>query len=61
MCAYFCCGCSCVYACILSNTAGRGKECVKEVVRVEFADSSLSAMAVVKAPPRGTGECEIMF
>ena len=29
-----------------------------EVVRVESADSPLSATAVVKAPPRGTGECE---
>ena len=32
-----------------------------EMVRVESADSPLSAMAEVKAPPQGTGVCEIMF
>ena len=46
---------------VVLYAAGRGKECVTEMVRVESADSPLSATAVVKAPPRGTGECEIMF
>ena len=32
-----------------------------EMVRVESSDSPLSAMAVVEAPPQGTGVCEIMF
>ena len=58
-CVHFCCGCSCAY--FVSYAAEHGKECVKEVVRVEPADSSLSAMAGVKAPPQGTGECEITF
>ena len=32
-----------------------------EMVRVESTDSPLSATAVVKAPPQGTGVCEITF
>ena len=52
VCGSFCCGCS--YAYVL-YTAGHGKECVTEIVRVESADSPLSAMAVVKTPPQGTG------
>ena len=34
-----------------------------EIVRVESADSHFSAMAGVKTPPQGTGNCvcEIMF
>ena len=32
-----------------------------EMVRVQSADFPLSAMAGAKAPPQGTGECEIMF
>ena len=46
---------------VVSYDAGHGKECVTEMVRVESTDSPLSAMAVVKAPPRGTGVCEITF
>ena len=46
---------------VVSYAAGHGKECVAEMVRVESTDSHLSATAVVKAPPRGTGECEITF
>ena len=52
----FCCGCSCAYVCIVSYAAGHGKECVTEMVRVQSADSPLSAMARIKAPPQGTGE-----
>ena len=40
-----------VHVFIVSYAARHGEECVKEVVRVESTDSSLSAMAVVKAPP----------
>ena len=36
-------------------------ECVTEMVSVESTDSPLSAMAGVKAPPRGTGVCKTMF
>ena len=46
---------------VVLYTAGHGKECVTEVVRVESADSPLSAMAGVKAPPQGTSVCEITF
>ena len=41
----------------VSYAAGLRKECVTEMV----TDSPLSAMAVVKAPPQGTGVCEITF
>ena len=53
----FCCSCSCAYVCIVLYAAGHRKECVAEVVRVESADSPLSATAEVKAPPQGTGVC----
>ena len=46
---------------VVSYAAGRGKECVTEMVRVESADSPLSATAGVKDPPQGTGVCEITF
>ena len=46
---------------IVSYAAEHGKEHVAEMVRVNSADSPLSAMAMVKAPPRGTGVCEGMF
>ena len=46
---------------IASYAAGHRKECVTEVVRVQSADSPLSAMAGVKTPPQGRGVCEIMF
>ena len=55
VCASFCCGCSYAYF----YAAGHRKECVTEMVRVESTDSPLSAMAGVKAPPQGTGVCEI--
>ena len=42
---------------IVLYAAGHRKECVTEMVRVESADSSLSATAVVKTPPQGTGVC----
>ena len=45
---------------VVSDAAGHGKECVMEVIRVESADSPLSAMAGAKGLP-GTGVCEIMF
>jgi len=48
-----------VHVCIVLCAAGHGKECVTEMVRVESTDSPLSAMAGVKAPPQGTGVCEI--
>ena len=32
-----------------------------EMVRVKSVDSSLSATAVVEAPPQGTGVCESTF
>ena len=58
---HFCCGCSCVFI-VVSDAARHGKECVTEVVRIEFADSPLSATVLVKAPPQGTGVhvCEII-
>ena len=59
--SFLCCGCSCAYVCIILYAAGHGKECVTEMVSVESADSPLSAMAGVKAPPRGTGVCKTMF
>ena len=46
-----------VYVCIVSYAAGHGKECVTEIVRVKSTDSPLSATAVVKTPPQGTGVC----
>ena len=46
---------------VVSYAAGHGRECVVEVFRVKSADSPLSAMAVVKVPPQGKGECEITF
>ena len=58
---HFCCDCSCAYFCIVLYAAGHGKECVTEMVRVEFADFPLSAMAGVKTPPQGTCVCEITF
>jgi len=36
-----------VHVCIVSYAAGHGKECVMEMVRVESADSPLSAMVGV--------------
>ena len=51
----------CIIICIVSYAAGHGKERVTEVVRVESADSPLSATAMVKAPPRGTGICESLL
>ena len=50
-----------VYILVL-YTARHRQEYVMEVVRVESAESPLTATAVVKAPPRGTGVhvCEII-
>ena len=61
VCILFCCGYSCAYVCIVSYAAGHGKECVTKMVRVESAGSPFSAMTGVKAPPQGTGVCEITF
>ena len=44
---------------VVSYAAGHRKECVTEMVRVKSTDSPWSAMAGIKAPPRGTGVCEI--
>ena len=53
---------SCVFVYIVvSYAGGHRKECVTEMVRVKSTDSPLSAMAMVKAPPQGTGVCEITF
>ena len=46
---------------VVSYAAEHRKECVTEMVRVKSAYFPLSATAVVKAPPRGTGECEVTF
>ena len=46
----------CMFCCFTCSRAEKG---VGQMVRVKSTDSPLSAMAVVKAPPRGTGVCKI--
>ena len=49
----------CIYIAV-SYTAGHRKDCVTQVGRVlQSSDSPSSAMAGDRAPPQGTGVCEI--